>query len=270
LRKEDEDVATYEEWGSIRAWREGWITYLPSWAAYLAAAMAAVLVLLTPVGARYAVAVIAVVGEVIASNFTYWGGPLIYAAHLFSVGYVRLIWPFLLAAVPAGLVLGYLRRRFGFRYRHIPWHPYEARVRLPWPLHGMILYASGPLLLYAMALYVDRRVYVRLLAGHFMFWATSGVLAKILWEAFTDLILIVGAKSGLWPEPQRKLDAEYQIRRLLDGYAELSTMRVRDINVDRAGRAVVTGVMTPAQKRRLQELLEHHLAGIVSLEIIAV
>jgi hypothetical protein len=96
LRKEDEDVATYEEWGSIRAWREGWITYLPSWAAYLAAAMAAVLVLLTPVGARYAVAVIAVVGEVIASNFTYWGGPLIYAAHLFSVGYVRLIWPFLL------------------------------------------------------------------------------------------------------------------------------------------------------------------------------
>ena len=147
---------------------------------------------------------------------------------------------------------------------------HTRHIRLPWPLHGMILYASGPLLLYAMALYVDRRVYVRLLAGHFMFGLLQGA-GQDLWEAFTDLILIVGAKSGLWPEPQRKLDAEYlQIRRLLDGYAELSTMREGiSMSIEQAALAV-TGVMSPAQKRRLQELLEHHLAGIVSLEIIAV
>lgn len=260
-------MAKHEERGSIRAWREGWVTYLPGWIAGLASAVAGILVLLTPVGARYVVAVIAIIGEIIGSRFTYWGGPLIYGAHLFSVSYVKLIWPFLLAAVPAGIALGYMRRHFGFRYRHIPWHAYESRVRLPLPLHGIVLYVSGPLLLYAMAVYVDRRVYVRLLAGHFMFWVTSGILAKILWEAFSDLILILGAKAGLWSEPHRKLDAEYQIRQLLDGYAELSTMRVKDINVDRSGHAVVTGVMDSAQERRLQELLERHLAGITSLEI---
>ena len=215
------------EWENTRAWREGWITYLPKRAAYTAAVVAAFLVLLTPVGVRYLVAVIAVIGEAIASGLTYWSGPLIYAAHLFTVGYVREIWPFLLCSGLIGLGLGFLRRRYGFRYRHIPWHPYEARVRLPLPLHTLILYCLGPVTLYLMAVYVDRKVYVRLLAGHFMFWAVSGVLAKVLWEVYTDLILIGGAKLGLWPVPHRKLDAEYQIRQLLDDDPDLTTMRVK-------------------------------------------
>jgi hypothetical protein len=262
-------LAIYEARERIQAWREGWITYLPQSAAYLAAALAGLFVLLTPVAVRYFVAFIAVVGELIGSSFTYFGWPLIYGAHLFGVGYVKMIWPFLLGSVPFGAALGFVRRRFGFRYRQIPWRPYEQRVRLPLPLHSLVLYAAGPLVLYLMAIYLDRRVYVRLLSGNFMFWATSGIVAKILWELYTDLILILGAKAGFWPAPHRKLDAEYQIRRTLDAYAELSTMRVHDIHVDVEGHAVVTATLTPLQQRRLKELLRHHLADIVSLKIIA-
>jgi hypothetical protein len=262
-------LAIYEARERIQAWREGWITYLPRSAAYLAASLAGLFVLLTPVAVRYVVAFIAAIGELIGSNFTYLAWPLFYAAHLFSVGYVSIIWPFLIGSVPFGAAMGFLRRRYGFRYREIPWRPYEQRIRLPLPLHSISLYAAGPLVLYLMAVYVDRRVYVRLLSGNFMLWATSGIIAKLLWELYTDLILILGARAGLWPAPHRRLDAEYQIRRTLDEYAELSTMRVHDIYVDVEGHAVITATLTSAQERRLKELLKHHLADIVSLKIIA-
>lgn len=256
------------DWQTWQARREGWTTYVAAPVVYTAAAVAGLLVMLTPVFVRLIMGLVVVLSQIFEPGGVQWGGPAVYGNYLFAKAYVKMLWPFLLIAMVTGLLLGALRRKRGFRFRQIPWRPYEARLRLPLPPHTLIMYCLGPLLLYAVAAYADRRVYVRLLTANFMLWAASGVLAKVLWEAWLDLLLVAGARLGAWPRPARKLDAEYELRRLLELDPMLSGLRLQDVVVDESGAARVVGDLTPEEQRRVAEMIKQHLPGITRMEIV--
>ncbi|HHW10001.1 MAG TPA: hypothetical protein GXX29_08530 [Firmicutes bacterium] len=250
----------------LRAKREGLSTYMTGAVVLACSGAAGLLVMFIPVLIRLAGGISAFLDRVISYRNLRFARLAFQQNMSGNTAYVREIWPFILLAGALGILLGYLRRRWGLYYREIPWRPYRSGFRLPAYPHRWLTYFAGPLIFLAIAYYSDPRVYVRILTANFAVWLTSGVAALVLWELITDGLLAAGARMHLFRPPYRRLDAELDWKRWLDRDPKLSGFRAFEVAVFSDGRAFLHADLNEAQVNRVRELTAQ-MEDVTSLEI---
>lgn len=287
--------------------REGWATHSPTPLLYSTGAVAAFLVMIAPLPMYLCVSLLAFFGEIIRRiniDVLYWPNVvsvLNYAANMVPVVravflpnlrafiyYVYEVWPFILLGTALGVPLAFLRQRYGFYYRNVqgyyrplpvPWSrpkrplnddkaavSYRRRYWLPAYPHVVLLYLMGPVIMWSMAYYANPKVYPQLLYNAFAVWLASGVAARFVWELLQEGLLRLS--SRWWGTPRRSLPAEYQMKQLLDGDADLSSCQVWDIAIDvRTQHAVVTANIH--EQRGLQRVKElaAFIDGVRTVEV---
>lgn len=239
----------------LNAKREGLHTYLPAAVVCVCGALSALFIMTIPVLIRLLASTVAFCDRFIlyrSLNFA----RLAFSQNKVLIGeYMQLLWPFIVASVVLGALLAWLRRTRGLYYRSIPWRPYERRIRLPAPIHQLITIVAGPLMLYAMAWYVNSYIYMPILVANFAFWLASGAAALVVWEALSDVLVMIGIGLRLWKRPHRRLDVELELKWLIERDNTLSGVVCHDVIVNADGTAKIVVDLSPKQKPRVEEMV---------------
>ncbi|HET7559971.1 MAG TPA: hypothetical protein VFK80_08410 [Limnochordia bacterium] len=243
-----------------RVRREGRIHYGPAWEVYGSGALAAALMLWSPIVLRALINLFADLGEWATTGPGFGNGFLvinrIWMAHYF----LSTAWPFLAVVVGGGLLFTWLRRRHGLYKWSVPSRAYGRRA--PWGVPTALLIATlgVPILLVVMAEIYDPAVYPGVLFSNFALWLPSGYAGYYAWLGLQDGLL------ALRPEPRRRLEFEVAVREALDADPDLFHARIDAIRHDGAGEIRIEGNgWNESRRKRARALLDR--AGLDGLAL---